>query len=219
MSINAKVLKIWVILLTSLALILPGVSNAVTLYEQAPLTDGSAESYPSTQLVWGQQLFENFELIGSANIESIGWWGSYLDNATYTDDFVIELYSTLDLNKNLLSGVTGIFSKSPDVYADLYGANVYNYLLDISATPLSLQAGSYYLSVHNEYSEWYWLASALGDSKVRSDRFAAPDLQDNLSFQVNGTQPTSVPEPSALLLLAIGLVSAAGVYNIKRLKI
>jgi len=143
-------------------------AGAVTIFNQPPLDGGVA--YQSN---WtgGSQYADNFSFNSEVTLDSIQWWGSYLTQGE--DDFNVRIFSgTSGQGVNPLAEYNSLVTRTATSLVDSGQSNVFQYKL-VLPTPLTLQTGTYYLSVinnednspvnNNNPSDWLWLQSSSGD--------------------------------------------------------
>ena len=199
-------------------------ADADVIFNQPPLDGGIA--YQSN---WsgGSQYADNFSFTSESTLQSIQWWGSYLFQGD--DDFKIRIFSGASGPEvNPLAEYTSLsVTRNNTSLLDSGGSSVFNYELVLPAT-LTLQAGTYYLSVinnedfsvvnNNNPSDWLWLQSSTGGQndwfrQIDSDNWSADVVQDRpgFSFTLNGTQQQQpIPEPTILSLIALGALVMKG---------
>lgn len=152
--------------------------------------------------------FDDFTLSGSATIRSIQWWGIYIFTASPgPDSFNINIFAdnggapgtsvtgTLAVSASRLSTTDLVFGSFP----------LFEYTANIPDTVLS--AGTYWLSIQNDTTgsgyDWSWASSANtpANALFLDGSFTAQEF--DLAFNLNDT--AVVPEPSTMLLSAVGL--------------
>ena len=198
------------LLLISLSAI-TGISEAAPLYEQSPIDFINGYEADSSSPL----LADNFT-IAHSNLESISWWGAYLD--INTDDFVVKLYSDLAGTGMLLQDFGSVSVGQTPLPPNLVSPAYYKYQFDLS-TPLELLAGTYYLSIQNlGSSTWFWLTGNPGNGSFWNfiDTPAPPlhwsiarDDQDqvipqDLAFRLEGSPIQNAPEPDIMMLMLLG---------------
>jgi hypothetical protein len=167
----------------------------------------SSPSYPGLMLQGG----EDFSLNGAASITKVTWSGIYLfgndpSNIPLTDDFSVSLFNIVNGVPNInpfatLSGSLSRIDSGLDAAPDI---DLYHYALTL-ATPFSIEAGNYLLSIVNKTTDdpddnWAWAAhDVMGNFYYRE---SAGDLwqQDffgELAFAIEG-DTTSIPTPALL---------------------
>lgn len=174
-------------------------------------------------------MYEGFVLTGSEQIGSINFWALQWHNAT--DNFAGSVYWTISANNGGAVGSTlfsGLATTGTDltrtVDGTLVSQNLPIYLHTISVD-LALDAGSYYLGLHNGPLEnytatgYYWLSTAAnGTDPGRYTVLANNGLHFNpveYAFYLGGSEgdtgtPTeTVPEPATMALVATGLIGMA----------
>jgi hypothetical protein len=158
---------------------------------------------------------EAFTLSKAAQISSIEWSGVYFPTApTVPDNFSIGLYENeaagpADTPFDLLTSLTT--SKTLD--GTLFGAYPsYDYETTFS-TPISLAAGTYYISINDVGEDFYWdVVSDGGALFVQDPSYTTypgwTSASGTVAFEILGS---SVPEPATWvsLLLGFGMLGAA----------
>jgi hypothetical protein len=197
-------------------------AGAVAIFDQSPLDSGVA--YQSN---WtgGSQYADNFSFNSEATLESIQWWGSYLTQGD--DDFKVQIFSGVsgpEVNP-VAEFSSPTVTRTSTSLSDSGKNAVFQYELSIQ---LTLQAGTYYLSVINNNdnsivnndnpSDWLWLQSSSGDQtawfrQLDGESWVTDVVQGRagFSFILNGTQQQQpIPEPGILSLLALGALVMGG---------
>jgi hypothetical protein len=182
----------------ALTLLVATAARAEVLVTHAP--DPFGVSYFSN--IGGGQQNADFAFGGNASVTGIRWWGTHLTDPGDLSLFTVRVLSDLDENFVLNASMT--------TASQLAGSGSYSQFdLDLSASPLALPAGNFYLSIMNESTgtPWNWWSSTAGDGESRR-RQADGEYwfyynSDDLALQLTGTR-NQVPEPGtgALLLLA-----------------
>ncbi len=144
----------------------------------------------------------DFAFGGNASVTGIRWWGTELEDDSDLGLFTVRLL--LDLGGDLALDAT-----MPTVIQLKAPSGISQFDLDLSASPLALPAGVFYLSIMNESTStaWMWWSSTGGDGVSHSRQTDIDPWQpyndDDLALQLTGTR-NQLPEPGtgALLLLA-----------------
>lgn len=205
-----RTLSAWFVGLALAAMAATG--DAAVLTQQAPV-DGGNGYYSNTNTP--QQQADDFTLGGAVSLEGITWWGGDAGNAAPDDNFLVRLYSDLTGTGSVLKEYSAVPVTRTATSLDSAGNAIFQYDLDLSATPEGLAAGTYYLFVQNlGTTDWFWLvgAAANGAFQVRAedtDNWAVLAVGEDLAFSLNGTRLQHVPEPGSLSLLALAGLSLA----------
>jgi hypothetical protein len=184
--------------------------QADILFSQPVINGGVALA---SDFARAQQEADNFALSQSASVQTIQWWGAYANNDMPTDNFTLRFFADTAGNPaqtpfvNVsLAGVT----RTATNLLDNLGDTIYAYQATLPSSVLIDGATTYYLSVVNNTGDWDWVGSGPGTHWARPDDASAWTVSSNatdFAFELSGT---SVPEPSTLLLLAIGTVGTIG---------
>jgi PEP-CTERM motif len=158
---------------------------------------------------------DDFRLIPGANvITDVHWTGLYaFSNTPLADNFTIQLF-------NDAGGVpaTNPFLSLPvspsrvDTGRNAAGSDIFAY--DVNISPVTLAANTtFWLSIFNNTSNdpndnWFWgIVDNAGNGAVRDGLgLAWSPFINGYEFQLTGVR---VPEPSALALLALGVIALA----------
>lgn len=195
-------------------------SQAAVLYSNSPFdpelgfaADGVAGQFNS------QRIAEAFVLTSTSSIQSIEWWGrsegAFVPDLTNFSGFQLRIYEDAGANpgSEVLATSFSVSAATPtQVGIDSSGNSLYHFAFNPS--PLSLQRGTYWLSIGSENVDpdgdgFYWLASqTLVNGEFAADFGASgsysPGGFADLSLQINGT---AVPEPASLAILGLGGLS------------
>jgi hypothetical protein len=190
---------------------LAGHAQADLLFSQPVINGGVALA---SDFARSQQEADNFALAQSASVLTIHWWGAYANNDLPTDHFTLRFFADVAGNPAMtpfvdLSSVS--LTRTATNLVDNLGDQVYDYQATLPS-PISFNEGTnYYLSLVNNTGDWDWVGSGPGMHWARPDDTSAWTLSantTNFAFELSGG--AAVPEPSALLLLAIGTVGLMG---------
>jgi hypothetical protein len=187
--------------------------NGVTVFDSYIVSQPNAE----------QLVADDFTLNNTAMIAGVQWKGSYSIYAPQQDNFVIQISA----DDNGLPSATALYTlnvgndanrtellESPSPQSQTY---IFTYSANIS--PLSLPAGSYWLSIFSDSPNpdpdyrWAWVHQfdpPEGNEAIRSavDQPYAYAVPYKTDFTLLG--PSSVPVPAAAWLFGSGLIGLAG---------
>lgn len=178
-------LRPWVALMASLVISSAALAAPVLLDGKAPVASALAGDQ-SDQAV--PPAVTNFSSV-AATVTSVQWWGYDLAGLGGPDAFVVRI------NNTLLTGTVSVLAAPPEID---FGVEVSRYTLELGSA-FNLAAGSAELSVVNDSDnvEWYWQSAVTPVG-------AAPAY----SYSVFGERAAvTVPEPGALVLVALALVA------------
>jgi hypothetical protein len=157
---------------------------------------------------------DDFLLAGPATINAIRYWGFYAPTSTPgADAFTVIFYSNqagLPNGSGVLATNTFADAARIDTGDDIDGNGSDIYLYEAPLAPLSLGAGTYWVSIFNNTAgdsddNWAWARHAFPGNDARSLNGGTSWLHEfsdsELSFQL-----LNVPEPSGL---TIGLLATA----------
>jgi hypothetical protein len=161
---------------------------------------------------------DDFTLAAGANvITDIHWTGlDAFSNTPQLDNFTIQLFANVAGSPAVapfLSLAIGNPGRT-DTGLNVAGSDLFAYSVNVA--PILLAAGTpFWISIFNNTSadtddNWFWgMQDAAGNSFMRNSPAVAWSTQGNRQdFQLTG--PTDVSEPSALALLAIGVIGLLG---------
>ena len=196
---------------------------------QSPLVDAGG-LYTTTGSF---QTADTFTLTQGASIDSIQWFGSYENDNTvgFPTPTAIDFVPVLGICHASDCLSNGDFDDLPgfslmtvftvrgarDLPRDfecirpirrrsIYSSN-YGYQVNFSV-PLQLSSGTYFLSIFPELATGIRTGRLMrAQAETEFHRAPTQPCADNfdLAFTLNGTPTANVPEPSSLLLLAVGL--------------
>jgi hypothetical protein len=164
----------------------------------------------------GQEIHTNaqaFTLTGNGTITQVDWSGLYLGDVL--NDFQVAIYAGNGSGQpNPVGSPLDVLTQTPistSTAISIGGHDQYNYVDDLTS-PLSLAAGTYYISI-NEVSgdsSWYWAVTSTTDGSffVADDGDAWEERTSTLAFELQGTE---VPEPASFALIcgSLGVLALA----------
>nr|WP_295079599.1 PEP-CTERM sorting domain-containing protein [uncultured Roseateles sp.] len=173
--------------------------------------------------IWGtnmseQLVAENFSLSAATNITGIRLWSIQDAAAAYRGSVYWAIYSDLGgiPNAVLSGGSTSIVSEVATGNSTGFGYAEYE--INIAAS-FNLAAGNYWLALHNgvlsdnSSAEMLWSTTGAGsaDGRYLDSTFGWVQSGNEQAFQLEGTAVGgvgTVPEPSTLALMSLGLLAA-----------
>lgn len=190
------------LLAVSLAVTANIASATSVLYEQTPLSP--PDGYQADQNA-GFLNADDFT-VSHVLIESISWWGTFLD--TNTNNFAVRLFDDLTTSPDGIPALGGSLTSITPLPSGATVPEFYLYQFDLT-TPLELLAGKHYLAIESKGdSTWYWLygnpgnaTNAFFDYNDQTWYELANDY--DMAFRLEG-DTTNVPEPDTLALFLIG---------------
>ena len=159
---------------------------------------------------------DDFSVANPVNLESISWWGAYIDPNSGSvipspdpseDQFSVKIFNTLSDTPNNVLDLNGTLSRS------VTGSNSDYYLYQLTLnTSLSLGASSHFLSIQNQTStvNWQWLWGTPGNGTTILYENPQPSWTEDssydadMAFRLEGIRIQTVPEPNILILLLLG---------------
>jgi hypothetical protein len=197
--------------------LVPSAVNASVIYSQAPDQRGGRASDVATPV----ETADNFTLGSAATVRSITWWGAYdfgdgTDPPLGTENFTIRFYS--DAAGGPSSNPSATLNVGGSVGREATGntvAGFVEYQYQVDSADLVLAAGTHYLSIVDDtqgigdVKRFFWESGTAGDSNdwfrlsIGSGDWVRASTMSH-AFALNGDL-LSVPEPTTLVLLGLGL--------------
>ena len=191
----------------------PSVASYV-VYSQGPQNSGpSYASCFSLPLGCTQQVADDFTLTEDTLITDIHWWGNYdTGTAPATDDFTITFYEDIFSRPGKQLDALSITRQSASGLTNINGVPVFKYDALLSAPFEVLANTTYWVSIDNDPdgTAWYWLQSTQGNGQNALQRDGWFPGDSDVAFEL-----TTVPEPTTLAVVAVGL---AGITVLRRKK-
>jgi hypothetical protein len=188
-----------------------------TLYDQPTDLAGAYTSQTDTSgggLGSYATAYDNFTLGTASTIDSVTWVGSYSNPATQVpiSAFSISFYADNAGVPDALLQTENISGNANETSlgTDGSGNPAFSYSADV--TPFSVAAGTQYWLSIVAYTDgatpaWGWETGIGGDGNAYQVYGAGGPIPNDLAFSLVGN---AVPEPSTLVMLSIGAVSALG---------
>ena len=191
-----------------------------------PLPAGSADFCDDVNAPCFQEAADDFVLSAATQITGINWWGVYTNDNQFNavaDDFTLRILdAAFGLVADINVGSVTRFDTGLDALDLRTVRDIFAY--EVNIAPLVLTAGQYYLSVVNNTAgdglgqRWSWQSTAgisgteaqarqsnvvFADTTTGWDDVGAPPEFPGFDLAFN---LTSVPEPSTIALLGIGIL-------------
>jgi hypothetical protein len=186
-----------------------GQVQADILFSQPVISGGVALASDFARF---QQEADSFALSIPASVETIHWWGAYANNDIRSDNFTVRFFANVAGNPAMtpLVDISSLsLTRAPTSLLDNLGDQIYEYQATLPSTVSLDGATTYYLSVVNSTPPggvWDWVGSGPDTHWTRRDdasTWTASNNTTSFAFELLGSP---VPEPSTLLLLAIGTI-------------
>ncbi len=209
-----KITQITRALLAVFAILFSQLGNATVVYDNGVPDQIAAYYADSTPGFAFTEAATLFTLNTTTDFNGINFWGTYFQSSANPNaDFTISFYEN---NNNLPSTIVASFNIGP-----ITGIPTGNLVLDSTEllysalfSERSLTAGTYFVGIQNKtpITDGLW---AWSTSNANSGTTASFDAINNvwvpgtasLAFQL--TETASVPEPTTIALMGLGLVGIA----------
>ncbi len=201
-------------------IVVPWSASADVIYDNG-MPDGGSAWYNDSSNMWRRNADDFILESGASTIKGIHWWGVYYAaNQPVPNHFRVSIYGTAAgayLPGNpILQTLSSYSISGVDSGLDLIsGHDIYYYSISFSS-PINLNSGTtYWLEILNDttpdFAEWAWATSRyLDGTHAQSDGIGWQTEYAELAFKLTDDS-SSVPEPSTVLLVGLGLMSLAGV--------
>jgi hypothetical protein len=188
-----------------------GTAQADVLLEQLPdyvnaFFSDSSGNWPD------QEVAENFVLASSNTVGQVGFWGVYFPHNVPSDSFTVNIYADGgSVPGALLLSQAGTASRV-DTGNDAFGADVYEYNIELSSPFAAAGGVQYWISVVNSTGaglsgSWGWMTSA-GDT-VGAYSADSAGTWNPLGASSSLRLQTVVPAPASLALAGLMGLGAA----------
>lgn len=209
-------------LATVLGFLAPATTRADVVYNQP--FDGTGNLYASqndtTPGGYGlfAQVYDNFTLSSATVITSAGWTGGYYNPPSQgpITAWTVDIYADNSGTPGSLLSNTYVAGTANETFLGNYGGSpIYTYSLSL-ATPFAAAAGTqYWLSVYPDLGfppQWGWASGTGGDGiSYQNFQGTLSQLTTDMAFSLS-----SVPEPSSLVLAAMGGMGIVVLYGRRR---
>ena len=181
--------------------------------------------------------YDNFALASNSAIDEVTWQGGFFDpplsGSPSPSGFALAIYADSGGKPGQVLDTVSVSAAEsnpvligPEVSGVPGGAGlIYDYSANVG--PISLQAGSYWLSIVADLQllsappftvgEWGWHTGKGGDGLAyQTDMGTTSAINADMAFTLIGTASAAAPEPSALLMAATAALAGLGAWARKR---
>jgi len=204
--------------------IAPAAAGAGAIVDQG-LEESELPSFDSTFGI--SQQADDFTLDAPREITGVRWWGNDFAGFDESDDFTIRFFTgtgASDPVEGLVEERTGLsVTETDSAFVDDFGFAINLY--ETSFDPVDFEAGSFFISIVNDFAldSWLWsLSNLTGSSYFRTAEGDAWQTHDP-EFDVDGdfafqllSEPQNIPVPAGWPLFALGLAGVAAMGSGRR---
>jgi hypothetical protein len=166
------------------------------------------------------QVYDNFTLAAAASINEIQFVGGYFNPSQQgnIESWNVQFYADNNGQPGMLMATKNINNNGNETFLGTYnGTPIYTY--DLPGLGFAAAANTkYWLSLYPDMTfppQWGWATSVQGDGIAYQDYFGSRyQLSNDQAFTLIG--PTSVPEPTTLVMLGTSILGLAGTLRRNR---
>jgi hypothetical protein len=189
----------------------PGWAGEVPVYVQATNNLGGYASQNDTAGLGNfATTYDNFTLGSTAQVNQVGWVGSYNSGVGGITSFTIDFWSNSANAPNTLLASYGVSGNAGETFLgnDALGDPTYGYVLGLGSAFTALGGTEYWISIVPNVGfppQWLWETSSGGDGNAYQCYFGScGNISADLAFQLDSA--SGVPEPEILTLLVPGML-------------
>jgi hypothetical protein len=200
-----------------------GWAKAELLVDQGP-PDYQTSYYSTFNTGVTQSLADHFSLGSAATLGSTTFWGGYYPgNTPLVDDFTLYVYANSAGKPGTVIMQESIATTRTDTGHTFASTGIEAYQYTATLAPISLDAGSYWLSIVNTAGSasdsWSWATynESSTDAVTNHSPTTGPwiiALSGDQAFQLSS--PAAVPEPSSLAMCGLAGIVGLGVARLRR---